>query len=65
MRPLPAPSRKIIMKIPHATANPVRVVRSLLRFEEDHISLSNSIKNIISRNPLIPSGGRSCLLHYI
>ena len=37
--PLPAPSRKIIMNIPHATANPVSAVRILFRFAVSHISI--------------------------
>ena len=38
INPLPAPKRNINMNIPHATANPVRAVRNLLRFAVDHIS---------------------------
>ena len=41
--PLPAPSSTMSMKMPHATANPVSVVRSLLRRAVCHISFNNSI----------------------
>ena len=43
MRPLPAPNRKMSMKIPHATANPVSAVRSLLRRMVAHISVMMSL----------------------
>lgn len=43
MSPLPAPNRKISMKIPHATAKPVSAVRSLLRLAVDHISAITSL----------------------
>ena len=41
--PLPAPSRTISIKIPHATANPVRKVLSLLRLMVLYISCQMSI----------------------
>jgi hypothetical protein len=37
-KPFPAPSKTMSMKIPQATANPVRAVRSLLRFNVPIIS---------------------------
>ena len=40
--PLPAPNKKIIMKMPHATAKPVRAVRNLLRRAVAHISFKRS-----------------------
>ena len=43
IRPFPAPSNTIIIKMPHATAKPVSVVRNLLRRAVCHISFNNSI----------------------
>ena len=42
INPFPAPRRKISMKIPHATAKPVRAVRSLFRFDVAHNSKNKS-----------------------
>ena len=43
MSPLPEPNRKMSMKMPHATANPVSAVRSLLRRAVAQISVMMSL----------------------
>ena len=43
IRPLPAPSRTMSMKMPHDTAKPVRQVRSLLRRMLSQISMKTSL----------------------
>src|SRR5574344_1801707 len=47
IRPLPAPSSTISIKIPHATAKPVRKVRSLFRLIVPYISCQISIIKVI------------------
>lgn len=48
MMPLPAPSSTISIKMPHATAKPVRNVRNLLRLIVPYISCQRSIMITVS-----------------
>ena len=56
-RPFPAPSRTMSIKMPHATANPVSAVRSLLRLMVPNISCTMSIMAVLYfMSPLMPKG---------
>ena len=55
--PFPAPNNTMSMKMPHATANPVSAVRSLLRLMVPYISCMKSIMCVsYFMSPLIPNG---------